>query len=133
MDACVVKNYKRVLFDTERHSVKNPGSFIGCDAISGRKALIAIAAAYHAKDIESFTSLRRDEDILTTELPAIRHVSFSADVTFITEIKVDESGFCLTFEFLQLLGFIRIELRRGFPLGTFPYTSISRANADKKP
>lgn len=33
---------------------------------------------------------------------------------------------------LLLLGLIRIELRRGLPLGTFSYTSISRANADKK-
>lgn len=41
--------------------------------------------------------------------------------------------FCLMFEFLQFLGIVRIELRRGFPLWTFPYTSISRANADKKP
>ena len=32
----------------------------------------------------------------------------------------------------DLIGLIRIELRRGLPLGTFPYTSISRANADKK-
>lgn len=53
-------------------------------------------------------------------------------MALITVIKVYESIICLSFEFLQLLGLIRIELRRGLPLGTFSYTSISRANADKK-
>ncbi len=86
----------------------------------------------HAEEIESKTSLRRDVHILITELPAIGHITFGADMTFIPVIEINESGNGLTFEFLQLLGLIPIELRRGFTLGTFSYTSISRANADKK-
>lgn len=132
VDAGVVEDNKRILFDTERKSVKEVRYFVGSDAFACGKTIIAVVAVNHAENIEAVTSLGRYEDILTAELPAVRHVSLSADVTFVSEIKVYESGFCLTFEFLQLLGLIRIELRRGFPLGTFPYTSISRANADKK-
>lgn len=132
VDACVVKNKKCILFDAERKSVKEIGNLIGCDAVSGGKTVIAIIAVYHAEDVEALSSLRRYEDILTAELPAVRHVSLSADVTLISKIKVYESGFCLIFEFLQLLGLIRIERWRRFSLWTFSYTSISRANADKK-
>lgn len=132
VNACVVKNDKRILFDAERKSVKEVSCFVSSDAFACGKTIIAVVAVNHAENIEAITSLRRYEDILTAELPAVRHVSLSADMTFVSEIKVYESGFCLTFEFLQLLGLIRIELRRGFPLRTFPYTSISRANADKK-
>lgn len=53
-------------------------------------------------------------------------------MTLITIVKVYETVLFLLYEFLQLLSLVRIELRRGSPLGTFPYTSISRANADKK-
>ena len=53
-------------------------------------------------------------------------------MAFVSEVKVYAAFVCLPFEFLQLLGLMRIELRRGRALGTFSYTSISRANADKK-
>ena len=72
-------------------------------------------------------------DILTAELPSVWHISLGADVAFISIIKVNETVFLLLYEFMQLLGLVRIELRRGFPLWTFPYTSVSRAKADKKP
>ena len=132
VDACVVKNHKRILPDTERESVKEVGDFVGCDAFTCGKAFIAVVSVNHSEDIEPVSSLRWDKDILTAELPAVRHISLGTYMTFISKIKVYESVFCLTFEFLQLLGLVRIELRRGFPLRTFSYTSISRANADKK-
>lgn len=35
-------------------------------------------------------------------------------------------------DYVEMCDLVRIELRRGLSLGTFSYTSISRANADKK-
>lgn len=35
-------------------------------------------------------------------------------------------------DYVEMYDLVRIELRRGLSLGTFSYTSISRANADKK-
>ena len=52
-------------------------------------------------------------------------------MTLITIVKVYKTVLFLLYEFLQLLSIVSIELRRGAPLGTFPYTSISCTNADK--
>lgn len=130
--ACVVENHKGVFVDAHGHPIKEVGDFVGCNAFTCGKAFIAVVSVDHPEYVESVAFLRRDKDILVAELPAVRHVSFSADMALVAEIQVDESVFCLIFEFLQLLGLIRIELRRGLPLRTFSYTSISRANADKK-
>lgn len=132
VDARIVKDNKRVLVDTKRKSVKEVCDFVGGHILSCGESFIPIVAVYHAENIESQTSLGWNIDILTAELPSVWHISFSADVAFISIIKVDETVFFLLYEFLQLLGLVRIELRRGFPLRTFPYTSISRAKADKK-
>lgn len=132
VDACVVKDYKGLLVDAERKPVEEVRDFVRGHVLDCRESLISVIAANHAENIESRPSPGRDMDILTAELPSVWHISLGADVTFITIIKVDETVFLLLYEFLQLLGLIRIELRRGLPLGTFPYTSISRAKADKK-
>ena len=95
--------------------------------------LIPIISVDHSENVESQTSFKWNIDILTAELPSVWHISLSADVAFISIINVDETIFFLLYEFLQLLGLIRIELRRGFPLWTFSYASISRAKAGKKP
>ena len=132
MDACIVKDNKSVFTDSERKSVNKIGNLVGGHVLSCGESFIPIVAVNHAENVESQTSFRWDIDILTAELPSVWHISLSADVAFIPVIKVDETVFSLLYEFLQLLGLIRIELRRGFPLRTFPYTSISRAKADKK-
>lgn len=132
MDTCVVKNNKGIPLDFEGKAVKKVCDFIGCNAFGGREAFITVITVNHSKNVEPISPLGRYIDILTGELPAVWHISLSADMALITVIKVYESIICLSFEFLQLLGLIRIELRRGLPLGTFSYTSISRANADKK-
>ena len=132
MDACIVKDNKSVFTDSERKSVNKIGNLVGGHVLSCGESFIPIVAVNHAENVESQTSFRWDIDILTAELPSVWHISLSADVAFISIIKVDETVFSLLYEFLQLLGLIRIELRRGFPLRTFPYTSISRAKADKK-
>lgn len=132
MNTGVVKDNKSVFFNTEGKSVEKVRNLVRSDALLSGKALIAIVPVDHSEDIEPMCPLGRDEDILTAELPAVRHIPLSTDMALIGKIKVYEFVFCLYFEFLQLLGLVRIELRRGLALGTFPYTSISRANADKK-
>lgn len=132
VDACIVKDNKSNFTDTKRKSVKEVSNLVSGHILSCRESFIPIVAVYHAENIESQTSFRWNIDILTAELPSVWHISLSADVAFISIIKVDQTIFFLLYEFLQLLGLIRIELRRGFPLWTFPYTSISRAKTDKK-
>ena len=111
--ARIVKHNKCVLVDAERKLVNKVRYLVGGHILGGRESLISVVAVYHAEDVEPQSSFRRDVNILTAELPA-------------------EVLLLLFYEFLQLLALIRIELRRGFPLGTFSYTSISRAKADKK-
>lgn len=116
----------------KRKTVKKICNFIGSDTFRRIEPLITVVAVYHTEYVQSERLLGGDEDVLPPELPAIGNISFCAYVAFVSEVKVYKAVICLSFEFLQLLGLIRIELRRGFPLWTFPYTSISRANADKK-
>lgn len=96
------------------------------------KSLISVPAVYHAEYIEPETSFTGDVDIFTAELPSVWHISIHTDMTLITIVKVYKTVLFLLYEFLQLLSIVSIELRRGAPLGTFPYTSISCTNADKK-
>lgn len=132
VNACIVKDDKRVLAYTERKPVKEVCDFVGGHILGCRESFISVIAVYHAENIEPQTSFGWNINLLTAEQPSVWHISLGADVAFISIIEVDETVSFLLFEFLQLLGLIRIELRRGFPLGTFSYTSISRAKADKK-
>lgn len=128
----IIKYNKRVLVNPKRETVKEVCDLFRRYAFRCAKSVIAVITVNHAEDIQAGVFHRRYENILSTELPTVRHVSFCADVALVCEIKVDETIFFLSFKFLQLLALIRIELRRGFPLGTFSYTSISCAKADKK-
>ena len=130
--ACVVKHNKCVLVDAERKPVNKVRNLVGGHILGGRESLIPVIAVYHAENIEPQPSFGGDIYILTAKLPSVWHISLGADVALVSIIKVDEVLLLLFYEFLQLLALIRIELRRGFPLGTFSYTSISRAKADKK-
>ena len=132
MNACVVKDNESILSDSHRQSVQIISHFVNGDILCGRESVKSVVSVNHAEYVESHAFLRGYKDIFTGELPSVWHISLSADMAFIAEIKVNVAFCGLLFEFLQLLGLIRIELRRGFPLGTFSYTSISRANADKK-
>lgn len=133
VNAGVVKNKKSVFFNTEGKSVEKVRNLVRSNTLLSEKALIAVIPVNHSEDIEPMRPLGRDEDILTAELPAVKHISFSIDMTLIGKVDVYEFISCLYFEFLQFLGLVRIELRRGLAPGTFPYTSISRANVEKKP
>ena len=130
--AGIVKHHECILADTHRQSVQKVCDSVSRHVIRCGEALITVVSVNHTEDIEPQASFRWNIYILSTELPAIRHITFLADVAFISVVEVYQTGNRLSFEFLQLLGLIRIELRRGLTLGTFPYTSISRANADKK-
>lgn len=130
--ACIVKHHKCILVDTHRQSIQKVCDFLSRHVLRCGEPIISVVPVDHAEDIEPEASLRRNIYILSTELPAIRHITFCANMAFISIVDVNNTGSCLFFEFLQLLGLIRIELRRGLSLWTFPYTSISRANADKK-
>ena len=132
MNACIIKYNECVLTDAERKTINKVGNFVGRHVFSGRESLIPVITVYHAKDIESQSSFGRNIDILTAELPSIWYISLGANMTLISIVKINKAIFLLLYEFLQLLGLVRIELRRGFTLRTFSYTSISRANADKK-
>lgn len=132
VDGRIVKDNTGVLADTERKPVKEIGDFICRHILGSGKSFIPIVAVYHAENIESQSLFGWDVDILAAKLPSVWHISIGTDVAFISIIEVDETVSFLLFGFLQLLGLVRIELRRGFPLRTFPYTSISRALADKK-
>lgn len=130
--AGVVKYNECIPADTHRQPVKKVSNLLCGYVLSSREPLVSIVAVNHSEDIEPEASFRKDVDILSTELPSIRHIAFCTDMAFVSVVEVNETGRCLSFEFLQLLGLILIELRRGFTLWTFSYTSISRANADKK-
>lgn len=132
MYTCVVKDYKDPSADTERHTVKKVGDLVCGHVLCRSESLIPVPAVYHAGYIEPETSFRGDVDFFTAELPSVWHISICADMTLITIVKVYETVLFLLYEFLQLLALVGIEQRRGSPLGTFPYTSISRANVDKK-
>ena len=132
VDTRVVKDNESVLADTERKPVKEVGDFVCRHILGCGESFISVIMVYHAENVEPQSSFGRDIDILAAELPSVWHISLGAYMAFISIIKVDETVLFLLYEFLQLLGLICIELRRGFPLWTFPYTSISRAKADKK-
>lgn len=90
-----------------------------------RETMISVVPVNNAENIESESSFRWEVDILIAELPIIRHRTFGADMTFISVIE-DESGKCLLFEFLQFLGFIRIDAAARVYLGVFPYTPMRK-------
>ena len=130
--AGIVKHHECILMDTHRQPVRKVSDPISRHVLRRGEPLVSIVSVHHAEYIEPEASFRCNINVLPTEQPAIRYITFCTDVAFISVVKINGAGNCLLFEFLQLLGLIRIELRRGLTLGTFPYSSISRANADKK-
>ena len=130
--AGVVENDKRVFFNGQGKSIKIFYDFVRVNAFCRGKSVIAVLSVYHAEDIDSLCLLGGDIHNLITKLPAVRHVAFRAYMTFIGIIEVYFAVFVQAFKFLQLLGLIRIELRRGYSSWAFSYSLISCAKADKK-
>lgn len=133
VDTRIVKDHTSILAYTKRKPVKEIGDFIGRHILDSGESFISVVAVYHAENVEPQSPFGRNIDILAAELPSVWHISLGADVAFISIIEVDETVSFLLFEFLQLLGLIRIELRRGFPLRTFPNAiNLGRTTTKKR-
>lgn len=128
----VVKDYHCLFRDTQREVVHKFDKSVGVYVLLGGKTMIYAVAVNHSEDIEPSAFVNGHAEILVFEFPCIRHISFSAYMAFITVIKVNETGFSLTFKLLQKFLLISVLLRRGCPFGRLPYTSKSCAIEDKK-
>lgn len=128
----IVKHDKCLPSDFEREVVKKFNHFLGIYRFRGAKSLETIIPVNHAKDVQAFGLFNRSVHLLSGKLPSIRHISFGTNMGLITIKEINFSFLKESFKFLQLLGFINIELRRGPTLRTFPYMSIYCANADKQ-
>ena len=130
--ACIVKYDKCLFVESKGELFEEIGDFGGINRFTCTETFEAIVTTGHSKDIEPFCSFRWYIDVFSWKLPSVRDVAFRANMGFIT---IEEIDLCLCikcFKFLQLLGLILIELRRGNTPWTFSYTSISCAKADKK-
>ena len=133
VDAGVVKHDDGVPFPrSERQPVEEVCQPLGGYAASRGEAFVSVVPCGHSEDVESGYLLGRDVDILSLELPAVGDIALGADMALVGIVEVYPSVISLSFKFLQLLGLVLVELRRGFSPWAFPYTLISCANADKK-
>ena len=132
MYARIVKHDERVFLNAQGKGVEVFNDLVRVNAFSRGEPMIAVVPVYHAEDIDPLCLLGWDIHVFVTELPAVRHIAFGAYVTLIGVIKVYLAVHVQLFKFLQLLGLIRIELRRGYSPWAFSYSLISCANADKK-
>lgn len=122
---CLFGHMKRIL-------VEEVNDLIGINRFTCTESLEVVVTVNHIKYIQSFGSFRRNTYIFSGKLPSVWNVAFGTNMRFITVKEVDFFLCIESFKFLQLLRFVCVELRRGYILWTFSYTSISCANADKK-
>ena len=132
MYARIVKHDERVFLNAQGKGVEVFNDLVRVNAFSRGEPMIAVVPVYHAEDVDPLCLLGWDIHVFVTELPAVRHIAFGAYMTFIGIIEVYFAVSVQLFKFLQLLGLIRIELRRGYSPWAFSYSLISCANADKK-
>ena len=132
MYARIVKHDERILLNVQGKGIEVFNDLVSINAFSRGESTIAVVPVYHAEDVDPLSFLGRDIHIFVAELPAVRHIAFSAYMAFIGVIKVYLAVHVQVFKFLQLLGLIRIELRRGYSPWAFSYSLISCAKADKK-
>lgn len=132
VDCGVIQNDHCLFADANREILHKFDKSVGVYVLLGDKTMIYAVAVYHSEDIEPSAFVNGDAVILVLEFPCIRHVFLGAYMAFITVIKVNESGFPLTFKLLQKFLLITVLLRRGCPFGRLSYTSKSCAKADKK-
>lgn len=89
-------------------------------------------AVNHGETVKPRSALGRDMNVFFGELPTAWHVCLLTNMGLISAIKVYGTFAPQPFKLLQLPKLVSVELRRGFALWTFPYTSKSCANALKK-
>lgn len=132
VDAGVIQYHNCLLGDTKREALHKFYKSVGIDAFLSAESVVNTVTVYHAEDVESSAFVYRNAKILIFKFPSIRHISFCANVAFVTEVEVDTSGFPLLFKLLQKFLLVSVLLRRGCPFGRFSYTSKSCAREDKK-
>ncbi len=132
MHTRIIQHNECVLLYPKREAIEKVNDLIRVNTFGGRESFIPVITVYHSEEIDSLRLLVRDIDMLITKLPAIRNIPFGTDMAFIGKEKIDLAIYFQTFKFLQLLGLILVELRRGDSPWAFSYSLISCANADKK-
>lgn len=128
----IVKDNKGVHLQVEREFIEETNNLVSRHLLKCGESFVAVITVNHSKNVESCHPLGWDVNILPSQLPTVRDISFSTSVTLIGIIESYASVRRLTFKFLQLLGLVFIELRRGYSPWAFSYSLISCANADKK-
>ena len=129
---CIVKHHKGLLVDAEGEVIKEADDFVRRHSICRGESFVLVITGYHPEDVESGNPLGRDKHVLSIQLPPVWHIAFRTGMAFVGIVERNAPFTCLTFKFLQLLGLVLVELRRGYSPWAFPYTLISCANADKK-
>ena len=132
MYARIVKYDKGIFLYVQGKGVKVFNDLVRVNTFSRGEPMIAVVPVYHAEDVDPLCLWGWDIHVFVTELPAVRHIAFGAHMAFIGVIEVYLAVYVQMFKFLQLLGLIRIELRRGYSPWAFSYSLISCAKADKK-
>ena len=132
MYARIVKHDERIFLYVQGKGVKVFNDLVRVNTFSRGEPMIAVVPVYHAEDVDPLCLWGWDIHVFVTELPAVRHIAFGAHMAFIGVIEVYLAIYVQMFKFLQLLGLIRIELRRRYSPWVFSYSLISCAKADKK-
>ena len=132
VDCGVIQNDHGLFADAKREIFQKFNEPVGVYVLLGSEPMVYTVAVNHSEDIESPAFVYGHAEVLILEFPCIRHIPFSAYMTFITIIQINKTGFPLTFKLLQKFLPISILLRRGCPFGRLPYTSKSCAIKDKK-
>lgn len=132
MYGSIVKDNKSIHLQIERKIIKETNNLVCRHLFECSESLVTVITVNHPKDIESCHPLGGDVNILPSQLPTVRDVSFCTCVTLVSIIEPYTSFRRLAFKFLQLLDLVFIELRRGYSPWAFSYSLISCANADKK-
>lgn len=124
----VLLQYNKGVFPyTERKTVKEVSDLIDCDTLGGTEPIISVGSVNHAENVESVATPGWYMGVLMGELPAVRHVSLSADMALITVIKVYEPVSCLFFEFFAASrSYTHRAAARVAPWDVFLYVYISR-------
>lgn len=128
----IVKHDNRLLLDSQRETVKEADHSVCVNAVCSCEPVRPAVAVNHGEAVESRTTLGRNINVFLVELPSVRDISLLTKVGLVSIIKFYGTVMPQLFKLLQLPKLVLVELRRGFSLWAFPYTSKSCANALKK-
>lgn len=132
MYRCVVKHDDGLTFNGHGEVVQIANNHLCINVFSCCEPIGSAMTVNHGEAVEPFATLRGDVNVFLGKFPAVWHIGFLAKMGLVSIIKINRTVLPQPFKLLQLPKFIVVELRRGFPLRTFPYASKSCANALKK-